>query len=366
MAVVPVAPAYPYPLAAADARAPARGPARDNNFDALRLAAALSVVFSHSFLIAEGSEAGEPFARLTGNQCVLGLVGVFVFFTISGYLVTASYCRQPRPGRFAVRRLLRIYPALAANLIVCALLLGPLVTTLPLHDYFASPGLGSYLLRGVALDPGSPPLPGVLFADNSVGRIVNGSLWTLRYEMMLYGVVLLLGLSRLLRLPVALALVAAGVAAVGFEAALRPLGDFGEMLWLLGFFASGMAMHFLRDRLPFTWYGALAAGAALALFAWLHLFIMLFPLAAAYLIIGFATRYDRALDCARRVGDLSYGVYIYGWPAASLVAWLSGGTAAWWQVFLGSLAVTVPLAWLSWHLVEKRALAWNPPPLAAH
>ena len=93
---------------------------RANNFDFLRLVAALSVVFSHSFLIAEGSEASEPFVRLTGNQCVLGLVGVFVFFIISGYLVTGSFLRHPDPGRFALKRVLRIFPGLAVNLLVCA------------------------------------------------------------------------------------------------------------------------------------------------------------------------------------------------------------------------------------------------------
>jgi len=93
-------------------------------------------VFSHSFLIAEGSEANEPFARITGNQCILGLVGVFVFFIISGYLVTESYCRSPAPGRFAARRVLRIYPGLLLNVLVCALLVGPMISTLPLGAYF--------------------------------------------------------------------------------------------------------------------------------------------------------------------------------------------------------------------------------------
>src|SRR5438045_6513548 len=88
---------------------------RRNNFDALRLIAALSVVFSHSFLIAEGREAHEPFIWLTGNQCILGLVGVFVFFVISGYLVTESWCRSPLPGRFLFRRTPRIYPGLVVS-----------------------------------------------------------------------------------------------------------------------------------------------------------------------------------------------------------------------------------------------------------
>ena len=358
--MAPISPplsAYPYSAAAPAASGTA---ARRNNFDALRLTAAISVVFSHAFLIAEGSEANEPFVRLTGSQCVLGLVGVFVFFVISGYLVTGSYCRRPQPGHFALRRVLRIYPGLAVNLVLCATVLGPLVTCLPLDQYFRSPELAGYLARSFALSPTAPSLPGALFADNPAGGIVNGSLWTLRYEMMLYALVLALGALRLLRLPAALALTALGIAAVANETALKPFGDLGEMAWLSGFFGAGMALYFLRGRLPFTWLGAAAAVAALALFAWLHLFIMLFPLAGAYLAIGLATRYDPALAVCRSLGDLSYGLYIYGWPAEALVMWLSGGRAAWWQVFLGGLSLALPLAWLSWHLVEKRALRWRP------
>src|SRR5579884_3235028 len=206
-------------------------PERANNFDALRLFAALAVVFSHSFLIAEGSEASEPFVRLTGNQCVLGLVGVFVFFVISGYLVTESWCRRPAPLRFATRRLLRIYPGLAVNALVSALLLGPLVTGMSLGAYLASPELGKFFAHILTLNPGPLQLPGVLFAKNSVGLLVNGSLWTLRYEVMMYGLVLLLGIAGLLRPWVAVLLTLAGIAAVCFEKALTPFGDFGEAAW---------------------------------------------------------------------------------------------------------------------------------------
>lgn len=332
---------------------------RTNNFDALRLVAASSVLFSHSFLIAEGSEAREPFAWLTGNQCILGLVGVFVFFIISGYLVTESYCRNPAPGRFALKRGLRIYPALAVNAIVCALLLGPIVTSLPLSAYFTDRGVMHFVVQVVTLDPGPLRLPGVLFADNSVGLLINGSLWTLRYEAMMYVMVLLLGIARLLRLEIALALTALGIAAVYFEAALKPFGDFGEMAWLLGFFASGMAMYFLRDRVPFGWPYALLALLALATFTWAGRFIMLFPLAGAYLAIWFARRYNPALDYARHVGDLSYGIYIYGWPSAQLIMFLYDGRANWWQILIGSLALSLALAWLSWHGIEKWALRWG-------
>lgn len=332
---------------------------RANNFDAVRLLAALAVVFSHSFLIAEGSEANEPFVRMTGNQCILGLVGVFVFFILSGYLVTGSWCRRPAIGDFAMRRMLRIMPALVVNMLVCAFLIGPLVTQLPSLAYLGSPGLAAFCRKVMTLDPGPLQLPGVLFADNPVGLLVNGSLWTLRYEAMMYATVLLLGLARLLRLSTALVLTAAGIAAVAAERALTPYGDIGEWAWFLGFFGSGMALYFLRERIAFRGYFALLALLALAGFVWLGQFIMLFPLAGAYLVIWFARRHDRWLDYSRHVGDLSYGLYIYGWPSQQLVMWLSGGQARWWEVCLGALAIAVPAAWLSWHGVEKWALRWR-------
>ena len=85
---------------------------RRNNFDALRLLAAMSVMFSHSFLIAEGTQKHEWLIRLTGNQSILGLTGVFVFFAISGFLVTQSFEQTGDPLRFVAKRALRIFPGL--------------------------------------------------------------------------------------------------------------------------------------------------------------------------------------------------------------------------------------------------------------
>src|SRR5437764_7651545 len=88
---------------------------RHNNFDLLRLVAAVSVIFSHAFLLAENSQDHDPLMILTGGQTILGLVGVFMFFTISGYLVTQSFDNTPSPLVFLAKRGLRIFP----GLIVC-------------------------------------------------------------------------------------------------------------------------------------------------------------------------------------------------------------------------------------------------------
>jgi peptidoglycan/LPS O-acetylase OafA/YrhL len=332
-----------------------------NNFDLLRLAAACAVVLSHSWLIAYGTQRNEPLVWATHNQCSLGLVGVFVFFVISGYLVTESFCRDPRPGSFTLRRAARIYPGLAVNGLAIAFLLGPLVSTLPLADYVRHPGLRDFLFEYATLWPGPLKLPGVLFSSGTVGNLVNGAFWTLCFEVMMYATVLVLGVARLLRLETALALLAVGIVAIWWDEHW-PLGWLGYLrgwLWMLSHFAAGMVMYFLRGQIVFRWYYALAAFVPLVLTSQLGEFTTFFAPSCGYLTLYAATaRYWRRLDYARNAGDLSYGLYIYGWPCEQLVMWLTPGGAPWWGVALGALAMAVPLAWLSWHGVEKRALRW--------
>lgn len=330
-----------------------------NNFDFLRLVAALSVILSHSWLIAYGTQHDEPLVWATHNQCSLGLVGVFVFFVISGYLVTDSFCRHPKPGGFMLRRAARIYPGLAVNGLVIACVLGPIVTSLTLSDYFVDPKFREFLGNYAALWPGPLALPGVLFAKTTVGNLVNGAFWTLVFEVMMYATVLILGVARLLRLETAVALLLLGIVAIWWDArwSLLWLGYLRGWLWMLSYFAGGMVMYFLRGRIAFRWYWALPALTVLVLTSQLGEFITFFALPCGYLTIYAAqARYWPRLDYARHVGDLSYGIYIYGWPCEELVMWLTGGRAPWWEVTLGSLALVLPLAWLSWHGVEKWAL----------
>ena len=141
-------------------------PARQNNFDALRLVAAISVIFSHSFLIAEGTQNREWLILLTGNQCILGLTGVFIFFAISGFLVTQSFEQTPNPLHYLAKRALRIFPGLFIATLTSAFVLGPLVTTLPLGAYLSRLEPYEYVVGNTLLDQTVQQLPGISFADN--------------------------------------------------------------------------------------------------------------------------------------------------------------------------------------------------------
>ena len=323
--------------------------ARYPNFDFLRLGAALSVLFSHAFLIAEGNQNHEPLVLLSGNQGILGLLGVFVFFTMSGFLVTQSFESSRAPARFLAARLLRIYPALIVCLALCILVIGAAITTLPLGEYLGHPDTWRFLRANLLMQGFDESLPGVVFVDNSVGTVIGGCFWSLRFEIYFYLMVLALGTLRLLDLRVAVLLLLAGLPASYFGW----LGGFG---WLLPYFAIGMVMYYLtRSRQP---SGALAVVAALGIAATVFLGQMLFAFAllGGYLTIYLATGRRIVLPRAGRYGDLSYGLYIYGWPVESVVAHAYGGAAAWWEVFLVGTAISLILAFVSWHLIERPAL----------
>jgi len=341
-------------------------PPRQNNFDALRLLAAISVIFSHSFLIAEGAQDNEWLIRLTGNQSILGLTGVFVFFAISGFLVTQSFEQTPNLLHYLAKRGLRIFPGLFGATLVSAFVLGPLVTTLPLGVYLSRSEPYEYVLGNTLLDQTVHELPGVSFVDNPVGLEINGSLWTLRLEFTMYLMVLALGLLRLLTARVALLLIAFGIASLHFGMldALEKWGWFFQLLsgWgsLVGFFAAGMLLYKWPYTRVFDGRIALLALAGLVLSVPLRQFITLFPVFGCYLALWLALTPRLPVIPAARFGDLSYGLYIYGWPAEQMVMWLSGGRAAWWQVFLTALPAAATLAFLSWHLVERPMLRLKP------
>jgi peptidoglycan/LPS O-acetylase OafA/YrhL len=106
------------------------------NFWALRLFAASTVIFSHSFLIAEGTEEHEPFVRIFGSGNILGIYGVYAFFIISGFLITQSALSSRTTLSFAIKRIGRIYPALVVCAFLSAGIIGSALTSLELSQFW--------------------------------------------------------------------------------------------------------------------------------------------------------------------------------------------------------------------------------------
>ena len=331
---------------------------RSNNFDALRIFAALLVIYGHGRDLSGGADPGlwgVPLAR----------IGLDIFFSISGYLVTISWEHDSKLSAFLAKRTLRIFPGLIACVLLTAFLLGPAVSTLRPGDYFSSPGTYAYLAN-IGLYT-VLRLPGVF--ETLQHDAINGSLWSLFPEWLCYLTVPLFALlpSRL-RLPgmLASALICGWAGVLLFLAPTEwQIVFYGASLHYLlvqmPLFLMGGFFGLLRHRVGFlgrpdlcllfltlnygisTWFG------------WWNLPIEWLTL--PYMIVSFGRLSLPGLRRISRFGDYSYGLYLYAFPMQQLVLFLWPDMQT---PLLFCVLVTLPPAILSWHLVEKPALRLKP------
>jgi len=158
---------------------------RSNNFNLIRFISALLVLYSHHFILTNTHTNAEPFSNV---GMTLGSIAVDIFFITSGLLITASYYSRASLLSFAHARVLRIYPALIVCVLFCILIVGTAYTTLSLSEYFSDPKTFKFLKRNsLLLNDITYALPGV-FSENHVKNAINGSLWTLPYEVKMYAI----------------------------------------------------------------------------------------------------------------------------------------------------------------------------------
>ncbi len=316
---------------------------RKNNFDFIRLLAATMVMYSHSFALSGHLEPG-----FAGNS--LGGYGVWIFFSISGFLITGSYMRQNSIIKFMKARLLRIIPALVPLILLTVFLLGPILTTFELSDYF------SHKLTWVYLKNIFPwkiyyRLPGVM--DD---HAINGSLWTLPAELKCYVAVGLLGLLGLLKYRwMGILLGVCGLLSMIYYSNFAASAiKITQMM-----FVAGAAYYFVWENIPRNRWMALGASVIWIVSVSYDHSGFVGPISfifATYVILYLGFCKPLKLWNLTKWGDISYGVYIYAMPVQNVISYYHGWHMNPYLNFMYTMLIVFPLAWLSWHFVENKAL----------
>ncbi len=362
-----------------------------NSFHAMRLALAMLVILCHSHTLLAVT---TPLSRLSGGLMNEGTLAVDAFLTISGFLICQSAVRSRNALTFLGKRALRILPGFVLALAFSALIVGGLAYQ---GDYASYLRLGqggpfSWMLNWLTLNvaPEQWGISGV-FSGNPTPSL-NVSLWTIKFEVVLYLVMALLMLTRLnRRRPTYIVFFAVflilRLLLVCFRVQLWTTGD--TRWWVLSmynydrftqtgvFFFAGTILYAYRDRLPRRWYLAVIAGLLLALsccFAFVPRraeaigadnplrvlwqlgcvpLRLVYILAVAYLTIYLAG--SPLLSGMSRMGDLSFGLYVYSYPIQQLLIHVWPGIPPMMN-FLMTLLVTLPLAAWSWRCIESPAL----------
>lgn len=325
-----------------------------NNFDLLRLLFAGTVLLIHSYELS-GFQQLEIIASILSSAVV-----VKAFFVVSGFLIFMSFERSATIASYTKKRIRRIYPAYFTVVMLCAI--GLIVISSKSHeDYFSFAWVKYVFANLTFLNFLQPTLPGVF--DSNKLAAVNGSLWTLKIEVMFYlSVPLFVFLFRKYsHLPVLIIVYCSSVAYAGFLAVAAKLTGSGIYVELgrqlpgqLSYFMAGAFFYYFlplfERRIRYF-----MAGAVLILLANMYFPLPLFePFALATIVVFFGL--FLYLGNFGKYGDFSYGVYILHFPVIQLLLHLGWFRENPWFFLITVILITTASAITMWHLVEKRFL----------
>lgn len=331
--------------------------ARVNNFNIIRMIAAAMVIYGHMAHI-----MGLPVHTIYGQA--VSTIAVKLLFILSGYLIMKSIMNDSHFGRYMLRRSFRIFPGLIGVVLFAVLIVGPIVTSLPLKDYFSSYGTWAYL-KNIILCP-NYMLPGV-FGNYIYPNAVNGSLWTLPIEFSLYLVLpALLVVFKKLKIVKPGLFVTTVVCIIGSclrlkypEARLVFYGtNWLDALAIVPYFFAGsfLALPEMKKYLNLQIAVILMFVTAIFRLSSIKYEIML-CIILPYAVLSFALTERPVFSKWFAKCDFTYGLYLYGFVIQQLVSHqlskLNSSVFSLNITFAICFVLTFVCAVISWYLIEK-------------
>lgn len=337
---------------------------KENNFDFLRLLLASLVIVSHSYPLS-GFGNYEILANFSEKQIDFGSLAVNCFFIISGYLILISLQRSRNIIDYSWKRLLRLFPALIALLIITMLFL-PFIYKGTQEHIFQEESYWSYFFRNLSLYHIQFNISGI-FETNPFRGMINGSLWTLCYEFTMYFILvplfwvknqkklLIIIIGSVFILSYILSLFFPNFYDYFFQIVKMKSSNFYR---LSSFFLAGSLMVFLNQKFLMKREVLLISLLVSLLTLYYGGFTFLSPVVLPFLVIGFGLRSTKYIsNLSHRIGDLSYGIYIYGFLVQQTLMYLFELQT--YSLMLFSLIITIILSYFSWHYIERVFLRYK-------
>jgi peptidoglycan/LPS O-acetylase OafA/YrhL len=345
---------------------------KSNAFDFLRLFFAIVVVVYHSTLYYSGVIKPEwAYYAISGwkyNETHIGEIAVHGFFVISGFLITASMLRSATVQEFFYKRLVRLFPGFLTAIFLTAFVFAPIIGVINgkiqisdlanLKELFLQSC--RYFFRNFFFETPINTIPVVHEWE------LNGSLWTLLVDFRTYTAIAFLSIIGWLQKPkfVLVATMIANLFYVLFTKVDWMRNDFDKIFYdfrifsLILYFFVGAVFYLHMDKIKWTWslFGFAVLGLIIGII--FNIGGLLFPFCTAYVVL-FLSQVLPIKDLSKKIGDYSYGVYIYSTPIQILLHYvIASGTIAmgFWMYNVVSVLISVLAGYVSWNLVEKRFL----------
>ncbi|MDR2659557.1 MAG: acyltransferase [Spirochaetaceae bacterium] len=350
---------------------------KDNNFNFLRLFFAFSVAIGHSFY-----SGGLSLPRIIQTISIIfnGHVAVCGFFIISGFLITRSYALSSNIKEYFAKRCRRLLPAYCLVIMLCAVSLA-LISNLPAREYFTSPGLYKYIIANLLfLNFLHPGLPGVFGANASGSGVnkdifeINGSLWTIRIEVIFYILIPLIvfAIAKLkTRRRVNAVLAAAYVFGFLYSILWGLIAQNSEIYLLKGiressdyvaYFVTGIFCLINLEWIKKYQKYLIVPGMIIVILEYLFTFntaLEFFLPAALGVVIMFVAFNFPSLQSVGKYGDYSYGIYIFHGPLIKVFITFGFYDLNNIVVIFAVIGTVFSISYMSWHFVEKKALKYR-------
>lgn len=336
---------------------------RNNNFDFLRLLFAIFVIVSHSYPLSASSSC-DLLCLLTDQKLVFSYIGVSGFFIISGYLIFQSLLRSESLVDYFWKRFLRLFPALFVVLLL-TILLAPIVYEGNV-SYWSNKSSYSYFYKNLSLFRLQYSIKGV-FENNVYGSPINGSLWTLCYEFSMYLILSVLFFFKTNNRLLKIVFIAIYVAFVVYYLVLKNefFFNFYQLSSLhlaeLGmFFLGGSFLALINfEKINFLKSSIIISGILIVLSEMFFEESMIFRFILwPVFIIGLGIQSTKYISCiGDEIGDLSYGVYIYGFPIQQTLMHYFKLNAI--ELMLLAVPLSLVFGYISWHLIESTVLKYK-------
>jgi peptidoglycan/LPS O-acetylase OafA/YrhL len=320
-----------------------------NSVNLIRHIAAIFVIYAHSFELLQHQNI-EYIKEIFSID--IGSLAVNIFFFLSGLLIYKSAINSDSLLNYFKKRFLRIYPALLFCIIITSFIFW-ILSSKSFYDFFTTKINIEYILNLFFIGKYSII---ELFDANYYPFVANGSLWTLRYEIIMYAITSIFVFSffkKSLYLPII-------IFSIFLFLYIFTLDDSKSFTTNIARLGSYFFCGVLLSRFNYLKYKTLIL---LVILLSLLIFIYTNNYNEIFLLIFISFSLKLGLDYIqyreynqKKINfDISYGLYIYAFPIQQLlVKYLEFNNV--YTYFVSALVVTSIAATISWLFIEEKAL----------
>lgn len=279
-------------------------------------------------------------------------IAVKIFFSISGYLIGLSLSNKTQINTFYKKRIMRIYPSYI-TVVLMFFLIALLLNTNSLNIIIFDRETYVYLFSNLlTLNFIQPSIKG--FLDQNIINAINGSLWTIKNELVCY--FLAPFMFSLIRRNKKWFLFLYIISVSWFVIPTEIINEIHPRLskqfpMFIPFFISGLFLSTLNLRRKLYLFNLFSILGLISAYLINYLiFTLIFPICITFIIVYLS---KNNLDI--KIKDYSYGLYLWHFPVIQTIYMMNNfGITNLYKLFIITFSIIMFFVYLNYVFIEDR------------